>query len=207
MNNYNLNVIEDIFSRLFVLAVQSKMNLNSFTNKLERSSFIEDIEKMDLEDISNKTVSEIYKSVTGEEVIDNSYGVYNDAFWCGSSYFKLHFKLNKPFSYLFLKLPLEQLVDVYPILHEMDISSLVSFFLDVEKKKTILRILCENKRCSLGELSKNTSISVHTLIKYNNSDDNLYKASFQNIIFIATYFDVPIRLFMRESFSSTYLNT
>ena len=42
----------------------------------------------------------------------------------------------------------------FPIYHEMDISSLVSYFISLNKEKTILRILCENKKCSLNEISK-----------------------------------------------------
>ena len=68
-------------------------------------------------------------------------------------------------------------------------------FNELEKEKTILRAICEEKHVSISKLSKGTGISVNTLSKYNASDNALYKASFQNIIEIAAFFDAPISLF------------
>ena len=58
----------------------------------------------------------------------SGFGIYNDAYWCGYSYFELQQRLKKPFSYLFLKLPLSKMMDIYPIFHEMDFSALLEFF-------------------------------------------------------------------------------
>ena len=99
--------------------------------------------------------------------------------------------------YLFLKLPFEEMMNIYSIYHEMDFSSLVDYFHKKEKEKTILRILCEEKRCSLNDLCKATSLSLNTLRKYNSSDDILYNASFQNIAKLIQYFNVSYLLFVR----------
>ena len=80
----------------------------------------------------------------------------------------------------------------------MDVSSLIQFFNKIEKEKTILRLLCEQKKCSLTKLSAATGINAATLSKYNASDDCLYNGSFQNITKIARYFDAPINLFLKE---------
>ena len=80
----------------------------------------------------------------------------------------------------------------------MDYSSLLEYFYEHEKEKTILRALCEQKRCSLTKLSQATGISPNTLSKYNASDESLYKGSFQNIIKIQNYFDCPVSLFIEK---------
>lgn len=196
MNDYELDNLRDTFSRLFVLAVRNKINFKSFTNMLSNSSFINAIEKNTFNDLFNKPIEALLLSITGFAVKeDNSYGVYNDAYWCGQNYFDLHIKTKKSFSYIFLKLPFEELMNVYSIFHEMDFTSLLDFFHKKEKDKTILRILCEEKRCSLNDLCKSTSLSLNTLRKYNSSDDNLYKASFQNVVKLIQYFDVNYLLF------------
>ena len=64
-------------------------------------------------------------------------------------------------------------------------------------EKTILRLLCERKRCSLNDISKATTLSLSTLKKYNSSDELLYKASFQNISKLINYFEVSYLLFVR----------
>ena len=196
MNDYELDDLRETFSRLFVLAVRNKINFKSFTNMLSNSSFIEAIEKDKYNDLFNKPIEALLFLITGFEAKeDNSYGIYNDAYWCGQNYFDLHIKTKKPFVYIFLKLPLDELMNVYSIFHEMDFTSLLEHFHRKEKEKTILRILCEEKRCSLNDLCKATSLSINTLRKYNSSDNNLYNASFQNIAKLIWYFDVNYLLF------------
>ena len=196
MNDYELDNLRETFSRLFVLAVRNKINFKSFTNMLSNSSFIESIEKDKYNDLFNKPIEQLLFSITGFETKeDNSYGIYNDAYWCGQNYFDLHMKTKKSFVYIFLKLPFEELMNVYSIFHEMDFTSLLEYFRKKEKEKTILRILCEEKRCSLNDISKATTLNFNVLKKYNSSDEALYKASFQNISKLISYFDVSYLLF------------
>lgn len=196
MNDYELDNLRETFCRLFVLAVRNKINFKSFTNMLSNSSFIESIEKDKYNDLFNKPIEQLLFSITGFETKeDNSYGIYNDAYWCGQNYFDLHIRTKKPFVYIFLKLPLEELMNIYSIYHEMDFSSLLEYFYKKEKEKTILRILCEEKRCSLNDISKTTALNLNALKKYNSSDEALYKASFQNISKLISYFDVNYLLF------------
>ena len=196
MNDYELDNLRETFSRLFVLAVRNKINFKSFTNMLSNSSFIKSIEKDKYNDLFNKPIEQLLFSITGFETKeDNSYGIYNDAYWCGQNYFDLHMKTKKSFVYIFLKLPFEELMNVYSIFHEMDFTSLLEYFRKKEKEKTILRILCEEKRCSLNDISKATTLNFNVLKKYNSSDEALYKASFQNISKLISYFDANYLLF------------
>lgn len=190
--------IRDLFSRLFVIAVMYKINLDSFTYMLERSHFVILLEKNRYNDYFNNSIEKIFNEITNFNISnERSYGVYNDAYWCGQNYFDLHERINKSFSYIFLKLPFSKMIDLYPVYHEMDFSSLVEYFIEKEKNKTILRLLCENKKCSLNDVSKGTLISFNTLLKYNSSDDALYNGSFQTISKIAKFFDVQYDLFIK----------
>ena len=196
MSSIDYNRIKDLFSRLFVLAVRSKMNSSSFTRLLGKSDVVTKIEKGVYDEYFNKPIGTIFSDISGSiPEKDESFGVYDDAYWCGASYFELHDRLKLPFSYLFLKLPLPHLMDIYAVYHEMDISSLEEHFREAEAGKTILRALCEEKGCSLSKLSTDTGISKNTLMKYNADDRALRSGSFQNVWKIAMYFDVPVSLF------------
>ena len=89
------------------------------------------------------------------------------------------------------------MMDIYSVFHEMDFSSLLGFFIEKDQMKTILRALCEEKKCSIRELSSATGINHATLSKYNAADDSLFRGSFENISKISKYFDVPLSLFCR----------
>ena len=199
--NSSVKTYKETFARLFVLAVQNKINFSSFTYQLERSKFINIVESGFYNDYLNKSLTEIFFDITGNKISeDSSYGIFNDAYWCGYSYFELFLRTQKPFSYIFLKLPFERLMEIYSIYHEMDFSSLLTYFNEQEKKFTILRLLCKNKKVSLPELSSLTGINLATLSKYNAGDEFLYKASFQNVVIISNVLDAPINLFIEELF-------
>lgn len=197
MTDFEITSVRETFSRLFVLAVINKMNFSSFTTMLSKSEFVSQIEKKKYSSIFNKTVHVLFYEITGFMLFDdNSYGIYNDAYWCGQNYFDLHIKTKKSFAYLFLKLPFKHMMDIYIIYHEMDFSSLVEYFYKKCEEKTIIRLLCEENHKSLNDISKDTGIALSTLKKYNESDENLYKGSFQTISKIIAFFDVSPSLFV-----------
>lgn len=200
MSNLDIRKVKDLFSRLFVLAVQNKMNLTAFTKFLERSELVCKMEKGQYDDYFNRSLEQIFFDITNRKIDrDESFGVYNDAYWCGYSYFELRMRTGRPFVFLFLKLPLTKMMELYSIYHEMDISSLLEYLNQQDQEKTILRLLCEERNCSIPRLSSLIGISKATLSKYNASDAALYKGSFQAIYRIALFFDVPVSLFYWEN--------
>lgn len=200
MSNLDLRMAKETFARLFVMAIQNEINFLAFTSSLERSVFANLIEEDVYDDYFNTPLTRIFFDITKKHIEkDTSFGIYNDAYWCGYSYFELQQRLKKPFSYLFLKLPLSKMMDIYPIFHEMDFSALLEFFEKEKDKKTILRALCEQRRCSLSKVSASTGINQATLSKYNADDEALLKGSFQNVYKISKYFNAPVSLFSRNT--------
>ena len=200
MSNLDLRMAKETFARLFVMAIQNEINFLAFTSSLERSVFANLIEEDVYDDYFNTPLTRIFFDITKMHIEkDESFGIYNDAYWCGYSYFELQQRLKKPFSYLFLKLPLSKMMDIYPIFHEMDFSALLEFFEKEKDKKTILRALCEQRRCSLSKVSAATGINQATLSKYNADDEALLKGSFQNVYKISKYFNAPVSLFSRNT--------
>ena len=199
LNKYLIDDVEKTFSRLFVLAVHQSMNPFAFTYLLSKSNYVAKLEEGDIDAISNWPIEKAYFDVTNEMIReDSSYGIYNDAYWCGHCYFELFLQTHKPFSYLFIKLQLEKMLSVYEVYHEMDFTALLELFRKKEQEVTILGALCKDKKCSLTKLKEATGISVNTLRKYRYNDELLYKASFQNVYKLAKYFEVPISLFVKS---------
>ena len=197
MSNFDTRKVKEMFARLFVLAVQNKINLQAFTTNLEKSEFVSKIENDQFSECYNFSLEKIFFDITNKSIEhDTSFGIYNDAYWCGYSYFEIQQKIKKSFAFIFLKLPFNKLIDLYPIYHEMDISSLLDYFLKKDNETTILRLLCLRKGCSIPELSLKTGISKATLAKYNASDESLRKASFVTVNKIVTFFEVPYSLFL-----------
>ena len=196
MIDYDLVNVREVFGKIFVLAVNNKINLAAFENMLVKSNFVKSIEQNEYDNIFYDSLEKIFVSITSKSVNDTSYGVYNDAYWAGVSYFDLHYKLKKSFSYLFLKVPIEKMLNLYPVYHEMDFSSLLEEFEHIANQKTILQLLCKRKGVLLPKVAKSIGVSASTLVKYMYSDNSLYKASFQTVIKLVNYFEVPVNLFV-----------
>lgn len=197
MIDYDINKLREKICRIFVVAVQNKINLDSFASMLCKSDFIKKIEFDEYDPVFDEPILKTFKDITGIDIAnDASYGVFNDAYWAGKNYFEIHLRTKKSFEYIFLRLPFEEMMNLYPVFHEMDFSSLFMLFNSKIERKTILRLLCEKYKSSLNDISKKTSIPLATLKKYNSSDEALYKAQFQTIAKIRKYFDVDYSLFI-----------
>ncbi|MBO4286264.1 MAG: helix-turn-helix transcriptional regulator [Bacilli bacterium] len=199
LKNYYLPKVRELFCRLFVVAINERIHPNAFAFLLGKSEYVNEIENKHYDKADSTSLEELFFSLTKMELHeDNSFGVYNDVYWCGYTYFELHLRTKKPFSYLFLKLPLNRLLDMYPLYHEMDITQVENYIANREDENTIIKLLCKKKLVSMTKLSSETGISINTIKKYAASDTNLYAASFQNLTKIARFFDVPLSLFVEE---------
>ena len=191
-----ITINKDYFSRLFVLCKIHKVNMLSFTLSLIKYADFNIIS----EAIGNevKSLIDLFNDIANLYIKeDTSFAIYNDAYWCGNVYFYLSKKTNKPLSYILLKLPFNELIDYYDIYHEMDNSSILERFTQIEKEATIIGLLCKYYPCTLNKLSESTKISINTIKKYSKDDKYLYSGSFQNIYLIAEFFNVNYSLFFR----------
>lgn len=142
---------------------------------------------------------DLFNEITGLYVQkDTSFGIYDDSYWCGTAYFYLYQKTNQPLPYILLKLPFDRLIDLYPVYHEMDYSTLYERYLEIEKEHTIIELLTELNKTFLSELSRALNISINTMKTYKKNDEHLYKASFDNVYKIGNYYNVPLRLFLKR---------
>ena len=189
-----IGINKDYFSRLFVLCKIHKVNMLSFS--LSIIHFADFDVTVDPFKNEVKSLIDLFNQITGLYIReDNSFGTFNDAYWCGNVYYYLYKKTNKPISYLLLKLPFNELIEYYDIYHEMDMSEIYERFLEIEQEATILQLLCKYHQCTLVSLNKETGISVNTLKKYNKEDKYFYSGSFQNLYLLYLFFKVNISLF------------
>lgn len=190
-----IRISEEHFARLFVLCVDNKVNLRAFSNLLMNfDGFVLSYKETDI-----VSLVDLFNEITGLYVSeDTSYGNYNDAYWCGSAYFYIKFHTHKPLSYVLLKLPFDELIDLYNPYHEADYSKTLGYFINCEKRTTILKTLCKENKISMPRLSKDTLININTLKRYAKDDKNLYTGSFQNILIISKYFNITPNLFLEK---------
>lgn len=187
----------DRFSRIFVLAIEERINLDLINDVLSKSSLVRNIEKNDYSELYNNSILDIVKHYFGSNLIeDDSLYKYNDAYWCGMVYMYIFYKYRKPLSYIFLVLPLKKLLDMYDVYHEMDISAIYEVFEEISKQKTILQLLFEKHRINNAEIAKLAGVNISTIVHLKKSDNYLYAGSFNNVHRIALALNEPDNLFL-----------
>ena len=191
--------VEDMFCNLFVLAGEYGVKQEVFTRSIEKHNFLLCIEKGDYKHAYDESLLSVFNDSLSFCLSDNDCeNKWNDYYWVGKCYFYIQSETHKSFSYIFMKLPFEQLLNMFVPYHEIDMSHILDFFYEKEKEKTILRILCDRRKLSINKLSIETGIPKTTLIKYSKDDEFLYKASFTNIYLLSQYFSCPITTFLKS---------
>lgn len=189
----------DYFSKVISLAIETRIHLEVITDSISKSTLVKSIERNDYSLFYSKTYYEIFLDIFGASFVsDNSYMKYDEGYWCGYVYMNLFYKYKKPLSYIFLKMPLSKLLDMYKIYHEMDISQVYEIYEKEIEKESIISLLLKKHSISLENLSKKTGVSSRTISYYKNSDANLYNGSFDNLTRISIYLDEPSSLFINN---------
>lgn len=197
LSNQDKNRYTDYMGRIISLAVSAKFHLELITDKLAKSDFVNEMELGENSIIYNMSPYEIFRNLfCADYVSDNSSMNYNDAYWCGYIYSNIFFECKKPFQYIALKLPLERLLNMYPVYHEMDISQVYNDFKEAESSETIMRLLLKKHGMSAAELSRKSGVPLRTIARFKEKDEYLYKGTFNNIHSIASVLREPGSLFM-----------
>lgn len=189
--------VEDMFCNLFVLAGEYGVKQEVFTRSIEKHNFLLCIEKGDYKHAYDESLLSVFNDSLSFCLSDNDCeNKWNNYYWVGKCYFYIQSETHKSFSYIFMKLPFEQLLNMFVPYHETDMSHILDFFYEKEKEHTIIELLCKRRKISSQYLSKETGIPVSTLRKYRQKDEYLLKASFSNIYLLAQFFSVPETLFL-----------
>ena len=188
----------DYLGRIIFFAVSSKIHLELITDKIAKSSFIDEMERDENSLICSRTSFEIFYDIFGIGYISDSFNMnYNGAYWCGYIYAKIFFEYRKPFSYIALKMPLDKLLDMYQLYHEMDISEVFEAFAEAESKVTIMKLLLKKHGISAAALSRKSGVALRTIARFKESDDYLYKGTYNNVYSLSRILKEPGNLFLK----------
>ena len=199
INVNDIPKIKSLFSAIFFYGFQHSYSYGAIEEMVGDSNIASSLE--------NGDASFLYSSIT-EEIVSNIYNVSEESvdvlktnpisLWLGDAYIDLFFHLHKPFSYLFLYLPLEKAISSFDVYHEMDPSKLLEYFLDASKKKTILNLLLKKRGLSVAKLSVLTGIKEATLQSYANSNDRAYEMKIDAAYRISSALRANPKVFLKE---------
>lgn len=199
MINYsNLNKFNDLLGRLFFYGFSNHFSSIYIQESISSSFiFIDYLDKGDDSFINNYLDIDIYKKTyisfnIDENIINKSNTL---SLWLGEAYLRIYFRYHKSMSFIFLYLPLEKMIPLFDIYHEMDWHQLYSYFENEISKTSLLSLLLKERKMNVKELSVLTDIKYQTLKNYTRNNNLIYNASFSNVYMISSILKADLLLF------------
>lgn len=202
----SLGVLYDYLARIIYFGKVNNYSNGYIEERISSSFFIEELEKSSddflYSDNIDDLIHDIYPFYRGK---DYDYSAINPLFlWIGEAYIRLFFKHHKAMEYVFLYIPLIDMINLFDLYHELDWSQLHNYFVSKTKEKTLLSKLIERKGISINKLAQLTNISVNTIAYYCKDDNHMYEAKYSYVNLIALALKVNIRIFLKEVNNYTY---
>ena len=187
-NSIGTSYIKNKFATLLSkMVTDAKLGYNEISDKLIENDFLDSFENNDISDIYEKSYEAIIYDLFKKEC-SYSQGLDPVIYWCGEQYINLFLNKRIPLKQLFLICPLKQMEGFYEIYHQQSELKFIEMFMKSIYTTSILKKLRKKRGYSARELAILTSISINT-IKYYENNDNLFKASFENIKKIISVLD------------------
>lgn len=178
-----LKKYELVISYIIENAITSGYAIPHIERQIAYSKVFTEFEESDVTEIAFSSCEKSYLSMFEKNSFNkvNEYGIYG---WIGYAYIYLFLKEKITFETLFLIMPIENMINRYPVYHEMDIRQLEDDFKYLTRYSLFDAIL-KAKKISTNELSIKTNIPFSTLSSIRFGKRDINKVEFSTVIKIA----------------------
>ena len=156
-----------------------------------------EFEKSNVTHIAFDPNENIYKELFDDEnngYEENPYDIYG---WLGHVYIYLFLEFKITFEMLFIALPIETAIQMYPVYHEMDISQLKNYFLE-RLQPSSLSLIMKKRNFTMKQLSERTNIPFATIRSLKLGYRDIDKLEVFKTVLIASALNVKIESLLKE---------
>ena len=193
MNEYYLYEYSNLLERILSYGIYTKVTEDHLEKMIARSSFFQSIEK------SNEGSSPITNDISlikglfpNSKINMVDVPTYTMSLWASESYIRIQNHTKLSFEAIFLYMPLEDMYRYFHIYHEMDFSQIIDLFLEKQKEKSILEILCERFGYKTKDVARITQIPYDTVQSLKLRRRNFLKTNVEIAYKLASLFKVRI---------------
>ena len=172
-----LNKYSDTLAYLIGRSYQEGYSFDFIEKNIAYSLAVDELEKSNITLFAFSSMEKVYNDIF--PMNDNSYDFdpYDIFGWMGYAYIRLFLSLETTFEALFFLVPIQEMLNLYNLYHEMDINQLINTVKET-MKHSLLDIVMKKKKISNKELADKSSISMSTIsaLRYGNRDINKLEA-------------------------------
>lgn len=156
-----------------------------------------EFEKSNITLIAFSSNEEIYRNIFGDTddgYKENLYDVYG---WLGFIYCYLFLEFKITFEMLFIALPIETAIEMYPVYHEMDITQLKDYLLEVLRPSS-LSLIMKRRGFTMKKLSETTNIPLATIRSLKLGYRDIDKLEVFKATLVASALNVKVETLLKE---------
>ena len=189
--------ISELFAAAFFYGFRFGYSVKSVEEKLLHSAYMETLENGDASFLNRESVEAMVgKIYETEDASIDTLQINSLSLWLGDLYTKIFFSFHKSFSFIFLYLPLEEAIRMFPLFHEMDFSQALHYFEERTYQASILKLLLRQRKMRPWELSILTGIKYNTVVSYVRDNAFIYQAKADSVYKISHILGVKFNVFM-----------
>ena len=171
-----------------------KQEPNWFARLFVQSGIAAQFERGNPGVISGKSGEELVRKILGSVYPNETFPspTFSEGrtpeYWAGWALAQYQWQSAKRFKDIFVRIPLTEIISMYPIFHEMDISR---FYESMDRRysevimETKLRKIRESRQISQSELSKMSGVSLRSIQLYEQKVNDIDKAQAQTLYKLA----------------------
>ena len=181
----------DTLTYLLGRAYSENYSFDYIQKTISYSQMISEFEKSNVTIIAFSSMERIYNDIFPKHVNNYVFNPYDVFGWCGYVYVYLFLKMEITFEALFYLIPLEEMLNLYHLYHEMSVTQIEDYAFEM-LKYSMLDIVMKARKISNGDLSRMTGISVSTINALRYGKRNIAKLEGDKLLLIANCLDVKM---------------
>ena len=152
---------------------------------------INELEKSNITIFAFSSIEKIYNYIFPTNNNDYVFSMYDIFGWVGYTYMHLFLDLEITFEALFYIIPIQDMLSLYNLYHEMSFSQMIDYTKE-KMKYSILDIVMKRKNISNRELSNNTNVSISTINALRYGKRDISKLEANKLLLISRYLNVKM---------------
>ena len=188
---------ENVLTYILGRSIARGYSFSYIERSIAYSATFSEFEKSNVTQIAFSSNEKIYSELFDDDNNDykeNPYDIYG---WLGYIYIHLFLRFKTTFEMLFIALPIETAISMYPIYHEMDISQ-IDDYLSIELFPSSLSCIMKKHNITMQELASKTNIPFATIRSLKLGYRDIDKLEVLKATLIASALNVKTETLLKE---------
>ena len=188
---------ENVLTYILGRSITKGYSFSFIERSIAYSIAFSEFEKSNVTRIAFSSNDELYKELFNDENNDYKESPYDIYGWLGYVYVHLFFRFKITFEMLFIALPIETAISMYPLYHEMDITQLFEYFVEVLRPSS-LSLVMKKRGFTMKKLSEASNVPFTTIRSLKLGYRDIDKLEVFKTVLIASALNVKIESLLKE---------